>query len=123
MQKLCAFGKTQLIQPGEEETVAMEFRISDFAPFDEKTNSYVLEKGTYYIRLGTDSRNTTVCGAVYRRRRLRRWCFLTGWAMFRRIFSEFLRRAFPPIPIPAKRKSWSLRRSMRCGFLPESSVR
>ena len=65
MQKLCAFGKTQLIQPGEEETVAMEFRISDFASFDEKTNSYVLEKGTYYIRLGTDSRNTTVCGAVY----------------------------------------------------------
>ena len=43
----------------------MEFRLSDFASFDEETCSYVLEKGTYYIRLGADSRSTTVCGAVF----------------------------------------------------------
>lgn len=64
-QKLCAFAKTKLLAPGEEETLTMEFRLSDFASFDEKINSYVLEKGMYFIRLGTDSRSTTVCGAVF----------------------------------------------------------
>ena len=64
-QKLCAFAKTKLLAPGEEETLTMEFRLSDFASFDEETCSYVLEKGTYYIRLGADSRSTTVCGAVF----------------------------------------------------------
>lgn len=63
-QKLCAFQKTRLLSPGEEETLEMEFRLSDFASFDEKTASYVLEKGLYYVRLGADSRSTTVCGAV-----------------------------------------------------------
>ena len=65
LQKLCAFGKTKLLNPGEQETLTMEFRLSDFASFREDTNSYVLEKGHYYIRIGTDSRSTTVCGAVY----------------------------------------------------------
>ena len=65
LQKLCAFGKTKLLNPGDQETLTMEFRLSDFASYREDTNSYVLEKGHYYIRIGIDSRNTTVCGAVY----------------------------------------------------------
>lgn len=65
MQKLCAFGKTRLLAPGEEETLELSFRLSDFASFSEETHSYLLEKGHYYVRLGTDSRTTTVCGAVY----------------------------------------------------------
>lgn len=64
-QKLCAFGKTKLLLPGEEETLTLEFRLSDAASFDESTSSYVLEKGYYYVRLGTDSRSTSVAGAVY----------------------------------------------------------
>lgn len=65
MQKLCAFRKTRLLAPGEQETLTMELKLSDFASFDEEIHSYVLEKGYYYIRLGFDSRTTTVCGAVY----------------------------------------------------------
>jgi beta-glucosidase len=65
LQKLCAFGKTGLLAPGESETMSLSFRLSDFASFDEATYSYRLEKGHYYVRLGTDSRTTSVCGAVY----------------------------------------------------------
>lgn len=65
LQKLAAFRKTGLLSPGEEEQVNLSFKLSDFASFDEATHSYVLEKGYYYVRLGFDSRSTTVCGAVY----------------------------------------------------------
>ena len=63
--KLCAFGKTKLLAPGETETLTLEFRLSDMASFDETTYSYLLEKGHYYLRVGTDSRTTAVAGAVY----------------------------------------------------------
>ena len=63
--KLCAFGKTKLLAPGESETLTLEFRLSDMASFDEETYSYVLEQGHYFVRVGTDSRNTNVAGAVY----------------------------------------------------------
>ena len=65
LNKLCAFGKTELLSPGESQTLELSFKLSDFASFDEKSHSYILEKGHYYVRLGTDSRTTTVCGAVY----------------------------------------------------------
>lgn len=65
LQKLCAFQKTRLLMPGEAQTLELEFRLSDMASFDERTYSYLLEKGHYFIRLGTDSRATTVAGAVY----------------------------------------------------------
>ena len=65
LQKLCAFGKTRLLQPGESETLTMEFRLSDMASFDEERFSYILEAGYYFIRVGTDSRTTAVAGALY----------------------------------------------------------
>ena len=65
LQKLCAFGKTGLLEPGESETLTIRFRLSDMASFDEETSSYILEPGHYFIRVGTDSRATAVAGAVY----------------------------------------------------------
>lgn len=65
LTKLAAFRKTRLLQPGESETLTLEFRLSELASFDEKTYSYVLEQGYYYVRVGTDSRTTAVAGAVY----------------------------------------------------------
>ena len=65
LQKLCAFGKTASLLPGETETLSLHFRLSDFASFGEASASYILEKGYYYIRIGTSSRATSVCGAVY----------------------------------------------------------
>lgn len=65
VSKLCAFGKTRLLAPGEAETLTLEFRLSDMASFDETAYSYILEQGHYYVRVGTDSRTTAVAGAVY----------------------------------------------------------
>lgn len=65
MQKLCAFQKTGLLAPGESETLELSFKLSQFASFQERTHSYVLEKGYYDLRLGTDSRSTTLCGSIY----------------------------------------------------------
>lgn len=65
LQKLCAFQKTKTLLPGEVETLTLEFRLSDAASFDETTHSFVLEQGHYFVRIGTDSRSTTVAGAVY----------------------------------------------------------
>ena len=64
LQKLCAFGKTKLLQPGDSETLRLAFNLSDAASFDEARCSYVLEAGVYYVRVGTDSRSTAVAGAV-----------------------------------------------------------
>lgn len=65
LQKLCAFGKTKLLLPGESETLTLEFYLKDVASFDEQRYSFVLEKGYYDVRLGTDSRSTMVAGSVY----------------------------------------------------------
>ena len=63
LQKLCAFGKTKLLPPGESETMTLEFRLSDVASFDERVSSYVLEKGYYYIRVGINSRSHGCSGS------------------------------------------------------------
>ena len=65
LQKLCAFRKTRLLLPGEQETLTLEFRLSDVASFDEAAHSYVLEPGYYDIRVGVHSRATAVAGALY----------------------------------------------------------
>lgn len=63
-QVLCGFTKTGLLAPGEEENVKVSFDLRDIAPYDEETESYLLEAGDYILRLGTGSRNTTVCAAL-----------------------------------------------------------
>ena len=65
LQKLCAFGKTRLLQPGAAETLTLRFRLSDMASFDEARSSFVLEAGYYFVRVGVSSRDTSVAGAVY----------------------------------------------------------
>ncbi len=65
LQKLCAFGKTRQLQPGESETLTLKFLLSDMASFDEAASRFVLEAGYYFIRVGTSSRDTAVAGAVY----------------------------------------------------------
>lgn len=65
LQKLCAFQKTKTLLPGESQELTIQFKLSDAASFDEESHSYVLEAGHYYIRVGFDSRATSVAGAVY----------------------------------------------------------
>lgn len=57
-QCLIAFSKSGELQPEEEETVSVSFRFSDLASYDSRRESWVLEKGDYFLRLGTSSAET-----------------------------------------------------------------
>ena len=53
---LIEFEKTNLIQPGESQTVTVTFSIEDMASYDENNaKAYVLEKGDYVISINSDS--------------------------------------------------------------------
>lgn len=53
---LIEFAKTDLLQPGESQTVTVTFSIEDMASYDENTaKAYVLEKGDYAISINSDS--------------------------------------------------------------------
>ena len=53
---LIEFAKTDLLQPGEFQTVTVTFSIEDMASYDENNaKAYVLEKGDYVISINSDS--------------------------------------------------------------------
>lgn len=53
---LIEFEKTNLLQPGESQTVTVTFSIEDMASYDENNaKAYVLEKGGYVISINSDS--------------------------------------------------------------------
>lgn len=53
---LIEFAKTDLLQPGESQTVTVTFSIEDMASYDENNaKAYVLEKGDYIISINSDS--------------------------------------------------------------------
>ena len=58
---LCAFDKTKLLEPGEEQNLKLSFDIQDFANYDfsdankNKFKGYELEKGTYYVTLNKNA--------------------------------------------------------------------
>ncbi|TPF77931.1 MULTISPECIES: glycoside hydrolase family 3 protein [unclassified Bifidobacterium] len=53
---LAAFEKTDLLEPGESQTVSIEFDDDDMASYDERdAKAWVLEQGDYEISLQSDS--------------------------------------------------------------------
>ncbi len=61
---LAAFVKTKELAPGESQTVTATFKLSDLASYDESEQSYILDKGSYYILVGNSSDNVTPVGAI-----------------------------------------------------------
>lgn len=61
-RELAAFKKTKFLSPGESESLALSFDISDMASFDDlgkiKKSAFVLEKGAYSFHLGASVRAT-----------------------------------------------------------------
>ncbi len=57
-QRLVAFVKTEELAPGAEARVDLVFSLDDLKSYDEKTASWILEKGDYILRLGTSSADT-----------------------------------------------------------------
>ncbi len=52
---LAAFAKTKELQPNESETLTISFKAEDMASYDSKAGAYVLEAGTYQIKLMDNS--------------------------------------------------------------------
>lgn len=59
-QVLAAFRKSGELAPEAEETVALQLKMSDLASYDSHREAWVLEKGDYFLRLGTSSAETKV---------------------------------------------------------------
>lgn len=55
--ELKAFGKTGLLQPGQQEMLRFELTAKDIASFDAGSTSWVAEAGTYIIKIGSSSDN------------------------------------------------------------------
>ena len=63
-QTLAALAKTGELAPGESQQVELRFSLTDLAGYDTQNAAYILEAGSYILRLGTSSVDTTVCGVV-----------------------------------------------------------
>lgn len=56
VQELKAFAKTRLLQPGDTQTISLLIPVTELSYWDEKKNTWNLEKGTYTIKVGASSR-------------------------------------------------------------------
>lgn len=63
-QELAAYGKTKELKPGEGQTLTLHFSMKDMASYDELSASWILEAGTYFVRVGVHSRNTHIVAAL-----------------------------------------------------------
>ena len=62
--QLTAFAKTRLLEPGESQVIDISFPLKNMASYSEALAAWVLEPGKYYIQVGRNSREYTVCAAV-----------------------------------------------------------
>jgi beta-glucosidase-like glycosyl hydrolase len=68
-KELCAFDKTELLQPGESEILTLSYKVDDMSSYDDygytgHKSAYVLEKGEYTVYFGNSVRNTAVAGTL-----------------------------------------------------------
>ena len=63
-KSLVAFGKTKLLDPGEEEILAVSFDMAQQGSFDESAGAFVLEPGEYGLLVGNSSDNTCPYGVL-----------------------------------------------------------
>ena len=55
---LCAFAKTDLLEPGQSQTLTLTLNADDLASYDSKGHGcYLAEAGTYYLYVSTDAHN------------------------------------------------------------------
>lgn len=63
-QELAGYGKSRELLPGESQEVTVTFETESMASYCTQCASWVMEAGTYYIRVGNSSRSTHIAGAV-----------------------------------------------------------
>ena len=54
-KRLAAFGKTGLLQPGEEETLPLSFSLRALASYHERQAAWILQAGSYGILIGENA--------------------------------------------------------------------
>lgn len=57
-QTLAAFAKTKVLKAGESQVLTLTFDMVDTASYSEENAQFILEEGSYIIRVGNSSRNT-----------------------------------------------------------------
>ncbi len=67
-KELGAFAKTNVLAPGESQTLNLSFKINDMASYDDtgkiKASHWVLEKGVYSFYIGNSIKNAGLNGVV-----------------------------------------------------------
>lgn len=60
--ELKAFAKTNLLKPGQTQTIEFELGPKDLASFDANTSSWIIEQGEYSIKVGSSSQDLPMQG-------------------------------------------------------------
>lgn len=63
-RRLAAFGKTQLLERGQEELLELTFDVSALASYHEGTDSWVLEQGEYTVWIGNSLASTAAAAVI-----------------------------------------------------------
>ncbi len=63
-QSLAAFAKTEVLAPGQRQSLELTFDLKNIASYREADAAFVLEAGDYILRLGNSSRNTAAVGVI-----------------------------------------------------------
>ncbi|WOO37590.1 glycoside hydrolase family 3 N-terminal domain-containing protein [Anaerocolumna sp. AGMB13020] len=63
-QELLTYIKTDKLKPKEAKEFALSFSLKELANYDEASAAYIIEKGSYFLRLGNSSRNTHIIGRI-----------------------------------------------------------
>ena len=63
-KRLTAFDKTDILAPGEEQTLSLQFFMKDCASYDKQVAAFVLEQGAYSLLVGTSSANVSPTAVI-----------------------------------------------------------
>jgi len=63
-RRLCAFAKTNILHPGETETLKISFPIRALASFSEGIGAWIIENGWYGLWTGTSSKQLAFSGIL-----------------------------------------------------------
>lgn len=64
VKSLAAFGKTKLLEPGQQAEVTLHFDLRGLAVYDEKQAAFLLPAGEYGLALGSSAADTEICAVL-----------------------------------------------------------